>query len=254
VVQSWANGSTGRSGALHHVPVGWSLSDQKIDIDDELDDDELEEDGADDPPWLLRLVLESELAASGRATPTGIHLALFGPACAGLDAWELGELWGYSPPELEALRLAGDHLVAVMQSPGERWGRATAETVASLAASLRADAVSNEKPEVLARAVLSSPMEAEQRGLRKLQRQVGAVFGLRDGVFGSGRLPRRGEEAPDLGFYLDEKLLSPEVNGLLPGSSLAVADYPEMATVVRLPWGDDEGTGDDAADDEEDAS
>lgn len=243
----------GRSGALRHVPVGWTLSEQKIEIDDDLEDDEQDEDGAEDEPWLLRLVPESELRATGRATPTGIHLALFGPACAGLDAWELGELWGYSPPELEAMRLAGDHLVAVMQSPGERWGRATAETVANLAASLRADAVSGEKPDVLARAVLSSPMEAEQRGLRKLQRQVGAVFGIRDGVFGSGRLPRRGEEAPDLGFYLDEKLISPQANGLLPGSSLAVEDYPELATVVRLPWGDDADERDDAAGDEEDA-
>ena len=213
------------------------IEDEEDEEDDDLFDDD-ENDGAEPEPWLLRVVSERELADTGRATPTGIHLALYGPDCAGLDAWALGEIWGYSPPELEALRRAGDNLVAVMQSPGERWGRATAEALANLAVSLRPDVVT-ERADVLTLALLSTPAQAEQRGLRKLQRQLAAIFGLRDGAFGVGRIPRRGEEPQDLVFFLDEKLLDPDGNGLLPGSSLAVEDYPELATVLRLPGGDD---------------
>ncbi|MDP2315252.1 MAG: hypothetical protein Q8P41_20305 [Pseudomonadota bacterium] len=222
--------------------------DETLDEDPDEDLDEDDDDEADEP-WLLRLVRESELSETGRATPTGIHLTLYGPECGGLNAWDLGEIWGYSPPELEAMRLEGDHLVAILQSADERCGRATAETVANLIAALRPDAVGHEKADVLVRALTCTPAEAEQRGLRKLQRQIGTVLGIRDGAFGAGRLPPRGEHGADLTFFLDEKLIAPDANGLLPGSSLAIEDYPSMPTVVRLPWDD----GDEPADDEEEA-
>lgn len=265
LVRAWYNAKERFAEAIRAADRaldGWGVSGKKSDIDDGLERDPLLDDGADEEeldetpadlededdeegddepgePWLLRLVRESELSDTGRATPTGIHLVLDVRERGGLNAWDLGEIWGYSPPELEAMRLEGDHLVAILQSPDERCGRASAETVANLVASLRPDAVGHENADVIVRALTCTPAEAERRGLRKLQRQVAGVLGLRDGAFGSGRLPRRGEHGAELTFFLDEKLITPEANGLLPGSSLRVEDYPEMATVVRLPWSDE---------------
>lgn len=203
---------------------------------DEADDEEEGEAG----PYLVRLVRESELRETGRATPTGIHLALWGPDVADMDAWELGEVWGYSPPEIEEIRLAGDHFLAVLQEPSERFGRASADALAHLVVQLRPDVAEGESEETIARALVSTPREAEERRLRKIQRRVADVFGIRDGVFGDGRIARKGEEAYGPTFVLDEKLFVDGVNGLLPNSSARLEDYPELASVVRLPW-DDEG-------------
>jgi hypothetical protein len=199
------------------------------------DDDETEDSG-ESSPWLLRLVRESVLSVTGRATPTGIHLALYGPDCRGMGAWELGALWGYSEAELDAMRLDDDHLVAVMFEPSERCGVIDADVLARVAHGLVPEDLDDADVDAIAQALSVTPEEAEQLGLRQLQRQAGQVFGLGDGVFRMGRLARTGEARPEPCFFIDEKLSSPELNGLWEGSSLRVDEYPTLATVVRLPW------------------
>ena len=212
------------------------MDEQDDDWGDDEDTGEQEEEPRD---WLLRVLPESELRATGCAAPTGIQLCLYGPDCAGMGAWELGEAWGWSPPELEALRVAGDHLVAVMASPGERWGRATADALANLARGLLPEHFGEVDPETLANALTLSPADAEANRLRKIQRRLAVVFGIRDGAFGAGLLPRRGHEAEGLQFYIAEKAVE-GANPLAPGSGLPLDEYPEMPTVLRLPWGDEE--------------
>jgi hypothetical protein len=198
-------------------------------------EDELEEDG-DSAPYLARLVLESELLETGRAAPTGIHLALWGPDCAGLDAWSLGLMWGWTDPELADLRANDEQFVLVLQTPGERWGEATAEVLISLLLALRPDEAVNATPEQFLEALrLPAPL-AEERGLREAQRALRRVFGLRDPLFGTGRIPGPDEPSSPIPMYIDTQLDASAVNGLLPGSCALVDEYTEMPTLVRLKW------------------
>lgn len=222
-----------RPGAFRAAP-GFRMSEQ----DDDWaggDEEEIEEDAEEAGDWLIRVLPESELAATGAAASTGIQLCFYGPDTAGMDAWELGEAWGWSPPELEEMRLAGDHLVAVLSDPGERWGRATADALANLARGLLPEHFGEADAELLANTLTLAPHDAEARRVRKLQRRLAVVFGIRDGVFGSGRLPRRGETVDGLQFFIDEKARD-GMNPLAPGSALPLEEYPTLPTVVRLPW------------------
>lgn len=192
-----------------------------------------------DQEILLRLVREAELNRTGRATATGIHLVLYWPEVRELGAWELGQLWGYRVDELEQLRAEGERLVAVRQAPGARWGRAQAENLVQLALSEREQETREFAAAELLAALRLTVEEAEFAGLRPAQKILGQVFGLRDPIFGSGRLPTRQtptNEVPPYSFFLDEKILPRAANGLLPGSSLPVSRYAPPAIVTPLPW------------------
>lgn len=198
--------------------------------DSELDDEQ------DSGPFLARLVLESELLDTGRAAPAGIHLTLWGPDCVGLDAWSLGLMWGWTDPELADLRDSDEQFVLVLQTPGPRWGEATAEVLVSLLVALRPDEAVNATPEQFVQALgLPAPL-AEERGLREAQRALRRVFGLRDPLFGTGRIPGPDEPSSPIPMYVDTQMDPAAVNGLLPGSAALVDEYAEMPTLVRLKW------------------
>lgn len=192
-----------------------------------------------DKEILLRLVIEEELNRTGRATPTGIHLVLYWPEVCELGAWELGQLWGYTVEELEHLRIEGGRLVAVRQAPGARWGRAQAETLVQLALAERHPETRDFAAAELFAALRLTVEEAELAGLRPAQKILGQIFGLRDPVFGSGRLPTRQmpvTEIPRYSFFMDEKIMPRAANGLLPGSALPVNRYSPPAIVTPLRW------------------
>lgn len=213
--------------------------------DDEPDDlgaepadpdlDEGDDDDDDAEPFLARLVPESVLLATGRAAPTGLHLALWGPDCAGLDAWTVGLMWGWTDPELARLRAEGEHLVLVLQTPGPRWGLATAEVLTSLLIALRPDEAVASSGDFI-RAVGLPPAIAEGEGLREAQHALSRVFGLRDPLYGTGRVPGPDDDPPAIPLYVDTQLQDGAVNALLPGSSALVEDYAELPVLVRLKW------------------
>lgn len=189
--------------------------------------------------YFLRLVPERVLRETGRAAETGLHLVFYGPAAAGKDAWALGEAWGWSREELAAMRAEGDHLVAVLQMPGDRWGLASADALATLLADARGADLDGADAERVLAAMTCPPAEAEARGLGALRSRVAAALGMPVGAL--SRLPRRGEDPGDLAFLLDEKIDDDATDGLAAGSALKIADYPDLPTVLRLPWGGAEG-------------
>ncbi len=185
--------------------------------------------------FFLRLVPEGVLRATGRAADTGLHLVLYGPAAAGLDAWALGAAWGWTRAELEALQAAGEHLLAVLQAPGDRWGLASADALATLISAARPADVGYAEPDALLEAITCPPEESAARGLDQLRAEIAAVLDVPVGTL--ARIPRRGEEPGDLAFLLDEKIDDTADDGLARGSALKLADYPDLPTVIRLPWG-----------------
>lgn len=203
--------------------------DPRDDVDDELDDD------GTDPPVLARLVLESELLATGRAAPTAIHLALWGPDCVGQDAWTLGRRWGWTDPELASLQVEGEQFILVLQVPGARWGEARAEVLANLLVALRPDEA-RERPAGVFAEALAVPAGSATPEQREAQRSLARVFGIRDPLFGGGQFPRGDEPTGPSPLYLDAWFGADAVNGLLPGSSAPVDEYAEVPTLVRLAW------------------
>lgn len=192
-----------------------------------------------DQDILLRLVTEAELNRTGRATSTGIHLVLYWPEVCELGAWELGQLWGYSVDELERMQAEGERLVAVRQTPGAHWGRAQAENLVQLALTERHPETRDFAAAELLAALRLTVEEAELAGLRPAQKILGQIFGLRDPIFGSGRLPTRQtpvNEIPPYSFFMDEKITPRAASGLLPGSALSVNRYSPPAIVTPLRW------------------
>lgn len=184
--------------------------------------------------YFLRLVPQSVLEATGRAAATGLHLVFNGPTAAGLDAWTLGQAWGWTREELAAMYARGDHLAGVLQKPGDRWGLASAEALSTLIAEARRADVGNATRTQILAAITCPPGLAAVRGLTRLRQQVAAVLDVPVGAL--ARIPRRGDPVGDLPFLLDEKVDDAADDGLAPGSALPVTDYPDLATVVRLPW------------------
>ena len=188
---------------------------------------------------LLRLVTEEELNRTGCATPTGIHLVLYWPEVCERSVWELGQLWGYTVEELKQMRAGGGRLVAVRQAPGARWGRAQAETLVQLALAERHPETRDVAAAELLAALRLTVEEAELAGLRPAQRMLGQLFGLRDQIFGSDRIPARqtpANEIPSYSFFMDEKIKLNSASGLMPGSALPVKQYAPPAIVTPLPW------------------
>lgn len=203
----------------------------------ELDDAELDDDPAGSTePFLARLVLESELLATGRAAPTGIHLALWGPDCVGMDAVGVAQLWGWTEPELAALQSEDEHFILVLQTPGPRWGEARAEVLANVLIALRPDAAVGMTVDSLIEAMGTPAGQAEGRGLREAQRLLTRVFGLRDPQFGSGRIPAPAAPHGESTLFLDTQIDAAAINGLLPGSCALLEEYSELPTLIRLPW------------------
>lgn len=202
----------------------------------------------DDLVWVVRLVPENELKKSGRATPTGIHLALLASEVSGLGAWELGRLWGYSEARLGEMIQAGEHLVAVVAPASPNVGRATAQSLAGLLLGLRPDEAVHGSAEDLMEAARIPVEEAQRVGLRDAQRALSRVFGLEDDAFGTGVIPEAGDPDDDdedadaqPAFVIDEKIDPEADNPLEAGSSLLLEDYPAIPAVIRLPWdGEDE--------------
>lgn len=194
------------------------------------------DDDTDGGPFLARLVLESELLATGRAAPTGIHLTLWGPDCVGLDAWTVGQMWGWTEPELAAFERGGEHLILVLQTPGPRWGQARAEVLANAILALRPDEAGSLTFDQLVAAIGTPAGRAGAAGLRVAQRTLFEVFGIRDPLFGSGRIPTGDEPASGPPLFVDTQIDIKAVNGLLPGTSAFVDEYEDPPTLIRLPW------------------
>lgn len=210
--------------------------------DPELGDAEPNGDTGSPEPFLARLVLESELLATGRAAPTGIHLALWGPDCMGLDAVEVANLWGWTGSELAALESEDEHFILVLQTPGRRWGEARAEVLANVLIALRPDEALGMTVASLIEAMGTPAGQAEGRGLREAQRLLTRVFGLRDPQFGSGRTPAPGAPHGESTLFLDTQLDVAATNGLLPGSCALLEEYAELPNLIRLPWPKPDGT------------
>ncbi len=186
--------------------------------------------------FLARLVLESELLATGRAAPTGIHLTLWGPDCVGLDAWTIARRWGWTDPELAVLRAEGEQFILVLQTPGIALAEARAELLVSLLVALRPDLCGGRTQEGFLRALQLTPAAAESAGLRGEQRAISSVFGVRDPLFGRGRIPPDGEPAAEHRLFVDAQLDRGAVNGLLPGTSAPVDEYAATPSLIRLEW------------------
>lgn len=194
------------------------------------------DDDTDGGPFLARLVLESELLATGRAAPTGIHLTLWGPDCVGLDAWTVGQMWGWTEPELAAFERAGEQMILVLQTPGPRWGQARAELLANAILALRPDEAGSLTFDQLVAAIGTPASQAGAAGLRVAQRTLFEVFGIRDPLFGSGRIPAGDDPASGPPLFVDTQIDRTAVNGLLPGTCAFVDEYEDPPTLIRLPW------------------
>ncbi len=210
--------------------------------DDDPEDIHAASSEEDDGPYLARPVVESELLDTGRAAPTGIHVTLWGPDCVGLDAWTIGRLWGWTEPELAALEHAGEHIILVLQTPGPRWGEARAEVLASALMALRPDEVGTIPFSDLVRAIGTPWNQAPAEGLAEAQRVVAKVFGLREPLFGSGRIPAGDEPSSSWPFFIDTQVAENAVNALLPGTSAFVDEYADEPTLIRLKWQTPDGT------------
>ncbi len=192
--------------------------------------------------WVVRIVPEKEYVQSGCAAPTGVYLALLAAEVQGMGAWELARLWGYEEDELGAMIESDERFVAIVARASPNVGRATAHALAGLIHGLRPDEADNGSVEDFVEATQMTTGEAQLRGLRDAQRALSRVFGLRDGAFGTGVIPQRDQEDDDdrpvePAFVVDEKINpAPQQNPLEPGSALRVEDYPELASVILLPW------------------
>lgn len=200
------------------------------------DPDAADPDAADEgEPLLARLVLESELLATGRAAPTAIHLALWGPSCAGQDAWTIARRCGWTDPELANLRVEGEQFFLVLEAPGARWGEARAEVLASLLLALRPDEARS-RPAALFVDALRVPAGAANPDQREAQRSLTRVFGIRDPIYGNGQFPAADEPSSPDPLFLVAWFDRDAVNGLLPGSAAPLDEYAEPPRLVRLPW------------------
>ena len=160
----------------------------------------------------------------------------------GLDAWTIGRLWGWTEPELAALEHAGEHIILVLQTPGPRWGEARAEVLASALMALRPDEVGTIPFSDLVRAIGTPWNQAPAEGLAEAQRVVAKVFGLREPLFGSGRIPAGDEPSSSWPFFIDTQVAENAVNALLPGTSAFVDEYADEPTLIRLKWQTPDGT------------
>jgi hypothetical protein len=186
-------------------------------------------------PTLVVVLPERLLAERGTLSPTGVVFGVTLDDAQGLGPDALAAWFGWTPAELQALRQRGEHLVAVIFTGGSEAGWATAEGLGGLARAC-VPALRDQGLEALATAASVSSASAAALGLGEIQAQLAEIFGLRPTVFGTDRIGFRGSEPAPGRFVIDEKVRIGAANPLAEGSALPLDAYPEVPTVIRLPW------------------